>query len=401
MKKLHKIITDGTLIGKYLSGTRSGDNSWPKVKKWLDEDSRNNEIYKELQNEEKLADALDELGLFNEEKAWSQFNSTRTYSSQKKYIQWLKIAAVFLFAIGLSSILIYQFSTKEQAETMAGLREIKPGEPKAYLELTNGSVVNLTELSNAQKSDLKKNTGFDVIGNTVIAGKSETSVKKEEKVQASYNILATPKGGEYKLVLEDSTEVWLNADSKLKFPLKFDSGVRQVELIGEAYFKVKKDELRPFIIRSNDMDIKVLGTEFNVSAYSDDPFVKTTLINGLVAISYKNRGVAGQQNLYPGDQASFNKKENTIHIKTVDVAKYTAWKDGFFVFENQTLSEISRILERWYNVQFVFQNENIQNMKFSGQFLRYDDISVVFEIFRKTGTKIQFVKEERIVEITQ
>lgn len=400
MKKLHKIIIDGTLIGKYLSGAGSSDDSWAKVKKWLDEDPRNDKLYNELQDEQKLADALDEFDLFNEEKAWLRFASTRTYSITKNYIQWLKIAAVFLFAVGLSSILIYHFSSKEQTETIAGISEIKPGEPKAYLELTNGSVVNLTELNNSQKNNLKNSTGFDVIGNTVIAGKSETPAKKEEKTQSIYNTLVTPKGGEYKLVLEDSTEVWLNADSKLKFPNEFDTDIRYVVLVGEAYFKVKKDESRPFVVRSNDMDIEVLGTEFNVSAYLNDPFVTTTLVNGLVTINYKNRGNAGQQNLYPGDQASFNKVENRIHIETVDVAKFTVWKDGFFVFDNQPLTDIIRILERWYNVQFIVQDEYLKNIKFSGQFLRYDDIGVVYDIFRKTGTKIKFIEEGRIIKIT-
>ncbi|MDD4192207.1 MAG: DUF4974 domain-containing protein, partial [Mangrovibacterium sp.] len=221
--------------------------------------------------------------------------------------------------------------------------------------------------------------------------------KKNEKTD--YFTLAVPKGGEYKLVLEDSTEVWLNADSKLKFPAQFSAGIRDVELVGEAWFRVKKDSSSPFLVRLNDMDIKVLGTEFNTSAYPDDPLVTTTLLNGLVTVYYKT-GITGQQNLLPGDQASYNKEKNTIHLETVDVARFNAWKDGVFVFDNQPLSDVARILGRWYNVQFIIQNEDLKNARFSGQFLRYEDIRVVFDIVRKTGTNVKFIKEGRIIKIT-
>jgi ferric-dicitrate binding protein FerR (iron transport regulator) len=394
MKNLHKMITDGTLIGKYLSGA-SGDDA--KVKSWLNEDPKNDALYKELQNEEKLADVLDELDQFNGEKAWLRFTSNRIFSFRNTYMRWLKIAAVFVLVIGLSSVMVYYFTGKEKTESFTEANKIRPGGPKAYLVLANGSVVNLTELDHSQKKQLKKSTGFEVTGNTVIARKNVKPVKEKEKTQ--YHTLVIPKGGEYKIVLEDSTEVWLNADSKLKFPNEFSAGIRDVELVGEAWFKVKKDRSCPFLVRLNDMDIKVLGTEFNTSAYPDDPTVTTTLINGLVTVYYKT-GITGQQNLLPGDQASYHKKESTIHLETVDVAKFKAWKDGFFVFDNQPLSDVTRVLERWYNVQFIIQDEDLRNAKFSGQFLRYDDIRVVFDIIRKTGTNVKFIKEGRIIKIT-
>ncbi|MGV8094196.1 MAG: FecR family protein [Mangrovibacterium sp.] len=394
MKKLHKMIADGTLIGKYLSG--SNEVSEPEVKSWLNEDPKNDELYKELQNEEKLADVLDELNQFNGEKAWTHFTSSRILSFKDTFVRWLRIAAVLVLVLGLSSIMVYHFTGKEKAGRIAETNKIKPGGPKAYLLLANGSVVDLTELDHSQKKQLKKNTGFEVSGNTVVATKTTEAGKKKE---TQYYTLVVPKGGEYKVILGDSTEVWLNADSKLKFPNEFSREIRDIELVGEAYFKVKKDKSCPFLVRLNDMDIKVLGTEFNTSAYPDDPTVTTTLINGLVTVYYKT-GITGQQNLLPGDQASYNKKESTIHLETVDVAKFKAWKDGFFVFDNQPLSAVTKILERWYNVQFIIQDENLKNAKFSGQFLRYEDIRVVFDIIRKTGTNVKFIKEGRIIKIT-
>ncbi len=396
MKKLHKMITDGTLVGKYLSG--SNEVSEPEVKSWLNEDPKNDKLYKDLQDEEKLADVLDELDRFNGEKAWVRFTSNRIRPLRNISLKWLKIAAVLVLVLGLSSVMVYHFIRKEKAESFAEAGKIKPGGPKAYLLLANGSVVDLTELNHLQKKQLKKSTGFEVSGNTIVATKTAEAANVKKK-ETQFYTLVVPRGGEYKVILEDSTEVWLNADSKLKFPNEFSRGTRDVELVGEAWFKVKKDKSCPFIVRLNDMDIKVLGTEFNTSAYPDDPLVTTTLVNGLVTVFYKT-GITGQQNLLPGDRASYNKKESTIHLETVDVAKFKAWKDGFFVFENQSLSAVTRILERWYNVQFIIQDEDLKNAKFSGQFLRYDDIREVLDIIRKTGTKVKFIKEGRSIKIT-
>jgi transmembrane sensor len=390
MKKLHKIITDGTLIGKYLSG--STDVSEAEVKSWLNEDSKNDDLYKDLQTKEKLADVLDELERFNEEKAWSRFTSNRILKVNHTSLKWMRIAAVLILTFVISSVMVYHFSGKAKTERFAETGNIKPGGPKAYLAMADGSIINLTDLDQSQKKQLKKSTGFELTGNTVIVTKTAGTAKK-------YYTLITPKGGEYKLVLNDSTEVWLNADSKLKFPDKFSSGSRDVELIGEAWFKVTKNESAPFLVRSNDIDIQVLGTEFNASAYPDDAVVTTTLINGRVTVFYKS-GTTGQQNLLPGDRASYNKKENTISLETVDAANFKAWKDGYFVFDNQPLSAVAKTLERWYNVQFIISGKALESARFSGQFRRYEDIGVALDIIKKTGTKVKFIKEGRVIQIT-
>ncbi len=390
MKKLHKIITDGTLIGKYLSG--SEEVSEAEVKSWLNEDPKNDELYKDLQSEEKLADVLDELDQFNAEKAWSRFTSSRILAVKNTTLKWLRIAAVLILTLGISSVMVYHFTEKAKTERIAQIGEIKPGGPKAYLAMADGSMINLTDLNHSQKKQLKKTTGFEVSGNAVIVTKTAEAVKQD------YTLI-TPKGGEYKLILEDSTEIWLNADSKLKFPGKFSAGRREVELVGEAWFKVTKNESRPFIVRSNDIDIQVLGTEFNASAYPDDPVATTTLISGRVTVFYKS-GITGQQNLLPGDQASYNKKENIIRLETVDAANFKAWKDGYFVFDNQPLSAVAKTLERWYDVQFIISGKALENARFSGQFRRYEDIGVALDIIKKTGTKVQFIKEGRVIQIT-
>lgn len=390
MKKLRKIIADGTLIGKYLSGSEEVPEA--EVKSWLNEDPKNDKLYKDLQSEERLADVLDELDQFDAEKAWARFTSNRILAAKNISIKWLRIAAVVVLTLGISSVIVYHFTRKAKTERLAETGHIRPGGPKAYLAMADGSLINLTDLNHSQKKQLKKTTGFEVTGNTVIVTKAAETAKQDFT-------LITPKGGEYKLILEDSTEIWLNADSKLKFSNKFSSGLREVELVGEAWFKVTKNESAPFLVRSNDIDIRVLGTEFNASTYPDDPVATTTLINGRVTVFYKT-GITGQQNLLPGDQASYNKKENTIHLETVDAAKFKAWKDGYFVFDNQPLSAVAKTLGRWYDVQFVISGKDLENARFSGQFRRYEDIGVALDIIKKTGTKVEFIKEGRVIQIT-
>jgi len=233
-----------------------------------------------------------------------------------------------------------------------------------------------------------------VEGNTLINSK-----EVQDEKQAELLALVTPRGGEYKMILDDGTEVWLNADSRLEFPDKFVAGTRKVKLVGEAYFSVTKDVQRPFIVSLNSMDIEVLGTEFNVSAYSNDTQIKTTLVEGKVSIK-NGAETENHKVLAPGEQASFDKNNNTIEVQKVDVNEFIAWKDGRFVFGYQQLGEITKVLERWYDVDFIFADENLRSIPFSGEFLRYDDISKIFEIIKKTGTQLEFKQTGRTIEIS-
>lgn len=241
--------------------------------------------------------------------------------------------------------------------------EITPGHTQAVLTLDNGETVNL---------------GVDSMRNSKMIAEAQ---KGEE---FTYSTMQTPRGGEFKVMLEDGTEVWLNADTRLRYPKKFSGSERRVEVDGEAYFKVAPDSERPFYVVSGTQEIKVYGTEFNVTSYGDEPAVYTTLVKG--SISLKIIGGNGSElMLTPGHQAVVDKGQSTARVKTVDTEVVTSWRSGTFVFEDQTLEQIMRTLSRWYDFDYEFADKSVASIVFMGSIPRYGSFAEVADIFKKMG----------------
>ena len=165
--------------------------------------------------------------------------------------------------------------------------------------------------------------------------------------------LSTPRGMDYKVILADGSEVWLNAESRIEFPANFQGNERRVQLQGEAYFKVARNEKSPFIVSTDQMEVRVLGTEFNLKSYSNEA-AHVTLVKGSVEV--------GDKRLTPGQDAWYD-KEGTIHVAEVDVYDVIQWKDGFFYFNDKSLVTVLRELGRWYNLGVIFRNANAMNHK--------------------------------------
>ncbi len=193
------------------------------------------------------------------------------------------------------------------------------------------------------------------------------------------NKITTPIGGEYKVALEDGTQVWLNADSELSYPVLFSKGKREVQLKGEAYFEVAKDQQRPFVVHINGNSIQVLGTRFNVSAYSNEDLL-ATLVEGSIQLSTPTDTAI----LYPGQAATIAKSRLRID-KEADTVEAIAWKNGYFVFNNKRLSEIIRRLERWYEVKVTY-GEEIENKKYIiGRIDKTEEITKPLTILEMAG----------------
>ena len=199
--------------------------------------------------------------------------------------------------------------------------------------------------------------------------------KEEAKMQTLY----VPSGQRAELILADGTKVWLNSATKLKYPVRFDKDYREVFLEGEAYFDVNKDK-RPFIVNFTSGRIQVLGTEFGIRSYEDDSCHYATLVEGLVHI-YTKEGDSLE--ILPGEQAMISPNEFTK--RKVQVDEYVGWKDGFFVFRQRSLGEIATQLEKWYDVQILFANDDLPKLLFTGYLKRYDDIDVFFDALKRTG----------------
>ncbi|MGE4586492.1 MAG: FecR family protein [Mangrovibacterium sp.] len=203
------------------------------------------------------------------------------------------------------------------------------------------------------------------------AGKPEAGAMHE---------LICPPGQISELLLADGTRVWMNAGSHISFPAAFQPHQREIRLSGEAFFDVSPDAERPFLVHTPDITIKVLGTSFNVDAYSGSFHIKTTLVEGKVELQGKNGEKIAE--MIPGQLADFNVNNRKLRISGVDTRFYSSWKEGKMTFFNEPLESIVLKLERWYNVQFVFSSEDIKAYRFSGTFLKYKPLEQILEIIK-------------------
>jgi len=301
----------------------------------------------------------------------------------------LSAAAAILVFVTLSIFigLRQKTSLKSDLKTAKQALPIQPGTTKATLILGDGSTVNLNDASNGQ-----------------IASENGTAVIKKEGGELAYNVLATtpdeiifntisiPRGGQYNLTLPDGSKVWLNADSKLRFPTQFVGNSREVELEGEAYFEVAANKKMPFYVTAGGMKVKVLGTHFNVMAYGDEPFVKTTLLEGRVMLS----SAGANAYLKPGEQGVF--AANKFAVSKADIDQEMAWKNGYFIFNGESLSAVMRKVSRWYDVEVSYSTHN-NNLTYTGSVSRFKNIGEVLKVLSLTGTVKFNVQERRVTVI--
>ena len=291
-----------------------------------------------------------------------------------------RILAVASVAASILFMIYFQFSAPNNPEEIKNEQQVQsivPGSNKAILILADGSEYDLTtgnkSIITTDGTEIK-NTGnqLEYIGT---AG---------QNADIKYNTLKIPRGGEYFLILSDSTKVWLNSETTLRFPVQFAADDRNVELTGEAYFEVSKNEKKPFVVSSGNHLVKVLGTQFNISSYADNPNIYTTLAEGKVEVSSISNPEVTLM-LRPSEQSILNSNNNQIQKRTIDVNQYVAWKDGRFVFRDQTLEEIMRTLSKWYDVQVVFSNEADKQLMFTGNLERYADFGDILAKIEKTN----------------
>ena len=304
-----------------------------------------------------------------------------------------RILAISGVAASILFMIYFQFSAPNNPEEIKNEQQVQsivPGSNKAILILADGSEYDLTtgnkSIITTDGTEIK-NTGnqLEYIGT---AGQT---------ADIKYNTLKIPRGGEYFIILSDSTKVWLNSETTLRFPVQFAADVRSVELTGEAYFEVKKNTKIPFVVNSVNQSIKVLGTQFNVSSYPENQNIYTTLVEGSVEVLMSNNP---QINLIlkPNEQSILNSNNNQIQKKSVDVNQYVAWKDGRFVFREQPLVEIMGTLSKWYDVQVVFSNERDKKLMFTGNLERYADFGEILAKIEKTN-EVSFVIEHNTITI--
>ncbi|RAV28946.1 FecR family protein [Sinomicrobium soli] len=291
-----------------------------------------------------------------------------------------RYAAVLLLC--LSVILTWNhFSGMEDrtaAMTEETLAEIEPGDQRAVLLLSDGKTVTLE----ADQDQAIRSSGHTLIKNRNNVLEYQVENDDNQSIVTGYNTLYVPEKGIYTVILPDGSKVWLNSGSSLKYPEVFSESQRMVELTGEAYFEVVKDA-RKFVVQTKQQDITVLGTSFNVSAYDDDRFFATTLVEGKVQLSHRGTNAVF---LAPGERGYLDlDREVPVAVKTVDPRNYTSWKDGRFYFERQPLGDILKKVGRWYGVKVKFEQEKLKNVLFTGVARKNAPIEDLLEMIRKTA----------------
>ncbi|WP_161603042.1 FecR family protein [Pedobacter arcticus] len=263
-------------------------------------------------------------------------------------LNWAKYAAVLV--VGIFCFGLYFYKKAQNNLLVLQTQHIAPGGNKATLTLGNGKKIILDTIANGV---LVKQGNISISKTT--NGQLVYNVIGDEKEPATLNTIETPNGGQYQVNLPDGTKVWLNAGTKLSFPTFFVGNERKVELKGEAYFEVAKNAKKPFKVKmSNQAEVVVLGTHFNISAYEEEKEINTTLLEGSVVVKIGQKTAK----ISPGQQALVNKSDKNIElVDDVNVNQVVAWKNGFFSTEGISLHELMKQVEKWYDVRVIYQDD--------------------------------------------
>lgn len=345
------------LIYKFLSGTINNEEEqilrhWlakPKNKSTFEKYIKDTHLINTLYNNINVDDAYKKVF----EAIQKPENTIKTIPLYKR--SFFKYAAAILIFVSAG----YFILSKENIETNAPIaieNNIKSGTDKAILTTENGETITLEKGQSFTKNNFKSS------GEKLVY----TKINKAKPI-IEYNYLTVPRGGQFFVELSDGTKVWLNSESKLKYPKNFiDGQTRNVELVyGEAYFDVSpstENKGSKFKVQTGVQEVEVLGTEFNVKAYQDEVNIYTTLVEGKVSVNHS----VNQKILMPNQQSILNAENKNIVVKSIDVYNEVSWKDGVFSFEKMQLQDIMKVLGRWYDMDVGFQDKVLKDIEFSG-----------------------------------
>ena len=306
--------------------------------------------------------------------------------SARNNLVWRKIgiAAVIVLLASIGASFYFYQPQKQFKKVVQKLplhNDVLPGGNKAVLTLANGKKIildnaNTGVLAKQGSTDIDKTKDGQIIYKAFNHGQNDQNI--------TLNTVSTPRGGQYQVVLSDGSKVWLNAASSLRFPAVFKGKTREVEITGEAYFEVAKNAAMPFLVKTGRSVVEVLGTHFNIMAYNNESFIKTTLLEGAVKVRSGN----SIHFLKPGQQALLNAQGQTKIIEDVDVDDETAWKNGLFQFKDAGIETVMRQAERWYNVTISYEGK-IPVKQFTGRISRDVKVSELLNMLKYFGVNFR------------
>jgi len=384
MRILKKIIKISALTASSLLKNEEPEKL-RNTKLFSEEDKKY--IVENLTDKKVIKQRSELLSEINLEKDWKKIQEAIDVPVRKIF-PWKYAAAVLIFAGTMYFSKEQTIEKKQNNKTTVAVKSvIKPGTDKAILVLANGEQIVLGKEEEYNAGNVHSN-GKEIV----------YSNNPDDKASISYNYLTIPRGGQFFIKLADGTQVWLNSESKLKFPTAFiDGKSRQVELVyGEAYFDVSPSTAHKgsnFNVLTHSQNVEVLGTEFNIKAYQDTHTIATTLVKGKVSLS--NNVVS--RVLQPGDQSIMDRNSNHIQIHAVDVFNEVSWREGVFSFKEMPLKDIMKVLERWYDIKTIFKKESTQEITFNGILDKNQKIEEILNIISNTNTIPYEINQKTVI----
>ncbi|MFB9109466.1 FecR family protein [Flavobacterium gyeonganense] len=348
---------------------------------WYNQSAANRAYFAKVQNNYQT-----DIKDINLDDAWKAID--KNISPEKNKNQFYKYAAAASIVLLLGTGIFYFTKPQQQIIKVAEKpKDIAPGGNRGILTLSNGKQIVLSDISakdTIAHEGEKEEVTIKMDANGVITYTINPDADVSKADANSFNTLSTPTGGQYNIVLADGTKVYLNTVSSIKYPTRFNGKERIVELEGEAYFEVAKNKNKPFIVKSDTQTIEVLGTHFNVHAYHNEPSVKTTLLEGSVAVTSKDQKAV----LKPGEQSNVTANVSRITIRKVDIEAAIAWKNGRFKFDNADLKTVMKQLERWYGIKVEYRGD-VSDVRFNGGTFMNKNLSEVLKVLELSNIKFK------------
>lgn len=357
--------------------------------RWLGEEDHR-ELFEAVLSQREAFFRREDQGNIDVEVEYGRFMKEVTPRQGVKWKRWSAVAASVMILLGAGLLMVFELEPQQevvQAEFFTGKRSVE-------LVLANGQCVKLER----NAIELQEENGTWIINdsNSLLAYRPDT-VRREGGTELVYNTLRIPSGADYIVCLSDGTRVHLNCESQFRYPVSFAGNERRVYLDGEAYFEVKKSAEWPFVVVTDQMNVRVTGTTFNVKSYRKDQVIATTLVSGSVQVESEEMGKKVVR-LSPSQQFEWNKVTRRLQVRQVDVSLYTDWTEGMFVFRNERLEEVMNVLARWYPIEVFYLSPSVKDLKLSANLGRYENIDTIIAIIRAMD-KINVVRKENMIMI--
>ncbi|MEY8593750.1 FecR domain-containing protein [Butyricimonas hominis] len=362
------------VVKKLLGGGMLDEEEGRRLREWLEESEEHEELFRQVSGGKKNEEFQNIVRLSDRKEQWRRLERLTRERKSIGRRTWLAYAAGMVLLLGLGLWFGLQRAGKD--ETVVRMAVIEPGKTQALLILNDGQKIALRD----------RDTSVATSGTSINIRTGQVAYEMKKEMQDSvveYNTIVVPRGGIYSLVLSDGTEVFLNSDSELRYPVKFTGKNRVVDLKGEAFFEVTPDSLHPFVVQAGEMRTRVLGTSFNIMAYTDEPTIQTTLFTGRVEVSVEQTSL--KEVLAPGMQANWEVGADDISVKKVNMDIQSLWRDGIIILDDDDLESVMRMLARWYNVTYEWRGDRNVKHTFTGKINRNEDLGSVLSTLTLLG----------------